>query len=381
MRYRYLATFNLDELLVFESMEEVSVLKRQSVTAALIAAVAVPIALCASAHADAGSDAIGPLADSTHAMFVGGTFEPTPSTAWVDAAYTNFLQPLGFAVGDGASNICDMTGTAACDAPLQVLTTPELLEEGPSTAATSADIVSAVEAEYAAGNMSATDPLTVFTYSQSAMAMSDAEARLSAAGIPEADLHLVMIGDGNTTAGVATNIYTDLEQLLGGGTSAADIAAGQDSTDALLYFVNEGQFAPAGTMYDGHILNGAGTENGVTPNDFYPTTIYTINTDGIADWQGDWNAALAQDNGSTGAALGSGIYNFLTTHLEYLGLTPAEVSAGTSTVDGLTTTVLIPDPTDWASAWATGLGDIMSSGGFWQSIAQSLQDVFNPAWG
>jgi len=356
-------------------------LKRHSFAAAIVGAAAIPIALCASAYADTGTDVVGPLTDSTHVMLVGGTFEPTPSTEWVDAAYTNFLQPLGLAVGDGASNICDMTGTAVCDAPLQVLTTPELLEEGPSTAATSSDIVSAVEAEYAAGDMSATDPLTIFTYSQSAIAMSDAEAKLSAAGIPEADLHLVMIGDGSTAAGVAPNIYTDLEELFGGGTSAADIAAGKDSTDALLYLVNEGQFAPAGTTYDGHLLNGAGTENVVTPNDLYPTTVYTINTDGIGDWQGDWDAALAQSNGNPLDALDSGIYHFLTTHLEYLGLTPAEIASGTSTVDGLTTTDLIPDPTDWAPSWATGLGVIASSGGFFDSITQSLQDIFNPAWG
>jgi hypothetical protein len=308
-------------------------------------------------------------------MFVGGTFEPTPSTEWVDAAYTNFLQPLGMAVGDGAANICDMTGTAVCDAPLQVLTTPELLEEGPSTLATSQDIVSAVEAEYAAGNMSATDPLTIFTYSQSAMAMSHAEAELMAAGIPQADLHLVMIGDGSTAAGVATNIYNDLVTLFGGGTT------GTDDTNALLYFVNEGQFAPAGTEYAGHLLNGAGTLNSVTPDNLYPTTIYTINTDGIADWQEDWDAAMAADNGNPWDALGSSIYHFLTTHIEYLGLTPAEVAAGTSMVDGLTTTDLIPDPTDWTSAWATGLADIASSGGFLNSILESLQDIFNPAWG
>src|SRR6185437_14024080 len=152
-------------------------------------------------------------------------------------------------------------------------------------------------------------------------------------------------------------IYTDLEELFGGGTTAADIAAGKDPTDALLNFVNEGQFAPAGTTFDGQPLNGAGTLDGVTPNDLYPTTIYTIDTDGIADWQEDWDAALAQDNGNTLDALGSSVYHFLTTHLEYLGLTPAEVAAGTSTVDGLTTTITIPDPSDWAPAWATGLAD------------------------
>ena len=318
----------------------------------------------------------GALASSDHAMFIGGTFEPTPSTSWVSAAETNYLDPLGFTgPAASASTICDMSGTSPCDAPLQVLTTPELLEEGPSTAIDVKTIVSAVETEYAAGNFSAADPLTIFSYSQSAMAMSVAEAQLAAAGIPKGALQLVMIGDPSTANGVATNIYADLVQLFGGGTG------GTNATNELLYLVDEGHYAPAGTTTsDGHALIGAGTQNIETPNDLYNTTIYTINTDGVGDWQADWNAALAADNGNAGDALGSGLYHFLTTHLEYLGLTPAEVADSTTTTDGLTTTITIADPTNWTTAWANGLNEIMGSGGFWQSIGQSLQDIFNPAF-
>lgn len=336
-----------------------------------------------SAHAEltllSASDV---LSSSDHAMFVGGTFEPTPSVAWVNDA-EKFLDPLGFAgPAASASTICDMSGTSPCDAPLQVLTTPELLEEGPSTAITTTDIVKAVEAEYDAGNMSASDPLTIFTYSQSAMAMSDAEAQLSAYGIPAADLRLVMIGDPSDANGVATNIYNDLVTLFGGGT------AGTNTTNALLYMVNEGHYAPAGTTYQGHPLIGAGTENGVTPNDLYNTTVYTLTdttpggtaSDGVADWQVDWNNALAANNGNAWSALGSALYAFVTTHVEYLGLTPTEIADQTSSVDGMTTTIDIANPTNWTSAWAAGLGDIMGTGGFWTSIQESLQDIFDPAY-
>lgn len=348
---------------------------------AIIGRGAVPIPL--SSHADATLlSADGVLSDSTHAMFVGGTFEPTPSTAWVAAA-ENYLDPLGFAgPAASASTICDMSGTSPCDAPLQVLTTPELLEEGPSTAITTTDIVNAVEAEYKAGDMSATDPLTIFTYSQSAMAMSDAEDQLSAYGIPAGDLRLVMIGDPSDANGVATNIYNDLVTLFGGG------ATGTNTANGLLYMANEGQYAPAGTTYDGHPLIGAGTESGVTPNDLYNTTVYTLTdttpggtaSDGVADWQVDWNNALAANNGNAWSALGSALYGFVTTHVEYLGLTPAQIADQTSSVDGLTTSLDITNPTNWTSAWATGLGDIMGTGGFWTSIQDSLQDIFNPAY-
>ena len=89
-----------------------------------------------------------PLLGSTNAIFLGGTAEPTPSTAYVEAAESLYLEPLGFS---GGTSICDMVFTAPCDAPLQVLTTPEVFEFGPSSLQDETDIVSAVEAEYAAG--------------------------------------------------------------------------------------------------------------------------------------------------------------------------------------------------------------------------------------
>ena len=198
--------------------------------------------------------------------------------------------------------------TAPCDAPLQVLTTPEVFEFGPSSLQDETNIVYAVEAEYNAGDMSATDPLTVFAYSQSVIAASAAEKVLSQDGVPQDDLHFVFIGDPSDANGIATNIYADLVQLFGGGTTGTTL------TNDVLPAINEDQFAPGGLLA------------GDTPDDLYQTTVYTIDTDGVADWQEDWNAALAADNGNTLDALGSGIYHFFTTHVEYLGLTPAEVA-------------------------------------------------------
>src|ERR1700733_7105604 len=336
--------------------------KTLQVVAPVVGATGVSIALSMSAHADV--DVSDPLSDSTNAIFLGGTAEPTPSTAYVDAAEKLYLEPLGFSA---ASSICDMVGTAPCDAPMQVLTTPEVFEFGPSSLQDETDIISAVEAEYAAGDMSATDPLTVFAYSQSVIAASAAE-KVLAATIPQDDLHFVFIGDPSDANGIATNIYADLVQLFGGGTTGTTL------TNDVLTAINEDQFAPGGSLV------------GDTPDDLYQTTIYTIDTDGVADWQEDWNAALAADNGNTLAALGSGIFHFFTTHVEYLGLTPADVASGVATTDDLTTTITIPDGSDpgtlindttaLVDAFAHGIAD----SGDLTALLETVEDLFNPAY-
>ncbi len=121
-------------------------------------------------------------------------------------------------------------GNAPCDAPLQVLTTPEVFEFGPSSLQDETDIISAVEAEYAAGDISATDPLTVFAYSQSVIAASAAE-KVLAATIPQDDLHFVFIGDPSDANGIATNIYSDLVQLFGGGTTGTTLTERRSHRD------------------------------------------------------------------------------------------------------------------------------------------------------
>lgn len=61
-----------------------------------------------------------------------------------------------------------MDGTDPCSAPLQVLTTPELLQQGHSTLTGASNLVLAVENALTAnpGAYSAEHPLTVFGYSQ-----------------------------------------------------------------------------------------------------------------------------------------------------------------------------------------------------------------------
>ncbi|MGA8329744.1 MAG: PE-PPE domain-containing protein, partial [Mycobacterium sp.] len=147
--------------------------------------------------ASAFGDADDPLSGSDTAIILGGTLESTPSTSFAQAAENLYLHPLGFDDGATYSTVCDMVGTDPCAAPLQVLTTPELIQESPSTLTDADDVTLAVENEFTAhpGAFTAEDPLTIFGYSQSATAESIAMTRLDEAGIPQDDLHFVFLGD------------------------------------------------------------------------------------------------------------------------------------------------------------------------------------------
>src|SRR5271169_4308717 len=223
----------------------------------------VGVASAASLQA-AQADADDPLAGSGTAIIVGGTFEPTPSTAFAQAAEDLYLHPLGFDDGATYSTVCDMVGTDPCAAPLQVLTTPELIQQGPSSITAADDVALAVENEFTAnpGAFSASDPLTIFGYSQSATAESIAMSQLEADGIPSADLHFVFIGDPSLPDGVWPNLVPDLDSIFG-----------SSLTNTILTDVG----------LDGFLGN-------LTPDDIYPTTIYTLAGDGVADFQQDFES-------------------------------------------------------------------------------------------
>jgi PE-PPE domain len=178
----------------------------------------VGVAGLVSAHAAHADDTLlGPLAGSDTAIILGGTFESTPSTAFAHAAENLYLHPLGFDAGAMSSTVCDMVAAGPCAAPLQVLTTPELIQQGPSSITAANDVVLAVQNEFSVypDRFSATDPLTIFGYSQSATAESIAMAKLDADGnIPMDELHFVFIGDPSLAeTGVWPNLVTDLDGI------------------------------------------------------------------------------------------------------------------------------------------------------------------------
>jgi hypothetical protein len=271
-----------------------------------------------AAHAD--ETLLPALAGSDTAIILGGTTEPMPSTAFAQTAEDLYLHALGFDGGATGSTVCDMIATDPCSAPLQVLTTPELIQQGPSSLTAADDVVLAVRNEFDAnpGVFDADHPLTIFGYSQSATAESIAMARLAEDGIPKDDLHFVFIGDPSLAeTGAWPNLVTDLDGLFG-----------TSLTNTLLTDFG----------FDGVLGN-------VTPDDIYPTTIYTLDGDGVADFQPDFNS---------GGLLAT-VYGLFVTHVEYLGLTPAEIADATTTVDNMITNIDIPDNFNDATAWLSAV--------------------------
>ncbi|MBS9534118.1 PE-PPE domain-containing protein [Mycobacterium sp. M1] len=284
----------------------------------------------------------GPLAGSMTALIMGGTTEPTPSPEYARTVEELFLNPLGFNGGSLDSTVCTMDGTDPCSAPLQVLTTPELIQQGPSSLTGASNIVLAVENEFAAhpGAFDADHPLTIFGYSQSATAASIAMERLDALGIDHNALHFVFIGDPSAPTGVWQGIE-----------AAMDATLGKDLTNWLL--TTFGMTEVLGNQ---------------TPTDLYPATIYSLPDDPVPNWD-----AVYEKDGLWG-----GLLSILGPHVEYLGLTPDQVADATTVTDGLLNFVNINgDDINGLQAWldAVFVGGAANSGIF-QSIADSLQLLF-----
>jgi hypothetical protein len=156
------------------------------------------VALCSAAVALAGAanaDNSDFLSGSTNALILGPTGIPTPDAAYISDAENLYLDPNGY---DGTT------------ASTLALTTPETTSLS-SVPQGENDLINAVVADYAAGDMGCntsgvcSDPLTIFTYSQSSAIASLAEQQLAKDGIPADALRFVMLGANPT--GVPDNLY------------------------------------------------------------------------------------------------------------------------------------------------------------------------------
>jgi hypothetical protein len=282
----------------------------------------------------------GPLSGSDTAIIVGGTIEPTPSTAFAQTVENLYLHPLGFDDGATYSAVCDISGTDLCGAPLQVLTTPELLQQGPSALTGASDIVQAVENELDnnPGVFSAEDPLTVFGYSQGAEAESLAMTQLAQDGVPSDELHFVFIGDPSAPEGIWANVEPDLDALIG-----------PSNANAVINLLDP--------------IFGLKEAIGVlTPADLYPTTVYTLAGDAVADFQADYNS---------GGLLG--ILGGIAVHASYLGLTASEVADASTSASGDITNVDITGPFDELGAITGALDNGLLSSGLLQSLFDSFE--------
>jgi hypothetical protein len=221
-----------------------------------------------------GTGADSPLGDGT-ALLMGGTSIPQPSQLYLDAADTLYLAPRGF------------TGT------LQSLFTPE--DASPTSESRGEQILdSTILQDFDKGDLSATNPLVVFGYSQSASISSAVMRELNGQGVPSQDVHFVLIGDPNSPAGgsevVTSHLYPQYLQ-----------------------------------------------DNVATPNDLYPTDVYTHEYDGVADFPRYPIDLLSDLNASLG---------FIYEHGTYLSLTPQDIADAialpTSSADTMVNYYIIP---------------------------------------
>jgi hypothetical protein len=200
---------------------------------------------------------------------------PAENQEYADVANALYLEPNGF------------HGTAT------VYLTPDTGNEVQNVEPGVHALEQTIEAEYAAGDLSPADPLYVFGYSAGAVEEGLAEHQLAADGIPTADLNFVMVGDSASAEGGFLNtVISSLPESL------------QQPTTELFALV--GLTPP---------VLGA-----TTPDNLYPTEVYSLTGDGWPNWDD-----------------GANIYGMFTEHLEYLGLTPAEIASATQTTDGMTT--------------------------------------------
>lgn len=256
-----------------------------------------------AAHADTGSGADF-LDGSTHAIVMGPTFIPDPTIypGYIPGAVTEYLQPLGFSD----------TGTVT---PLITLESGNF---GPSIASGVDTLVHEIESEYSAGDFSTSDPLTVFGYSQSAVIASVAEQQLAADHIPLTDLRFVLIGD------AAANPPSGPTGLL-------------DTWGA----------TPFGEQLNA-FFGWSNLDNVTTPNDLYPTDVFTVANDFFAD-----TATPADFAANPLAALWQDFLGFFE-HGVYLGGLPeSEILTAIDTAgiaDGATTYFNLADPVNLLDA-------------------------------
>ena len=235
------------------------------------------------------------LGDGTALVF-GGTGVPIPPPQFVDAADTLYLQPLGF------------TGTAQpAFIPNEFYPTTGVksLELGTSLGQDQQIMVSDIESQIAAGGVSPENPVVVFAYSQGADAASLSMSELAQQGVPSDDVHFVLTADVQNPNGGFLNTF--------------DFPAG--NTSAFTAF--GAPFLPP------------------TPSDLYPTDIYTLEYDGLADFP-HYTTNLVSD---LNALLG-----FFLAHFTYQDLAPDQINnaillpgSEALTGEGLTDYFLIPN--------------------------------------
>lgn len=201
---------------------------------------------------------------------------PAMNQDWLDLSKELYLVPNGF----------PEDGTATF---LQV---PETYDLNASITGATDILVKEIESRWADGDFTAEDPLYVFGYSQANVAAGLAMERLAEqTDIPKDALHFVMVGDSAAEGGFLSGFMATLLQWVP--------EEWHDDVIKMVYQVAE-------------MMNIDSVIGLVTPNNLYTADIYTLSSDGFANW----------DDGHQ-------LSGMFSDHLAYLGLTPEEIASAT----------------------------------------------------
>lgn len=152
------------------------------------------------------------LDGSTDALVLGPTGIPTPPASYISSGMDLYLNPLGY------------EGTTDSTLALTLPNTFNFLRSVPEGQSI---LVNQILADYHAGDMGCdatgvcSDPLTIFTYSQSSLVAALSEQQLMDAGVPTDALRFVMLGA--NAASVPTNLYPTEIFNINGDVFVADV--------------------------------------------------------------------------------------------------------------------------------------------------------------
>lgn len=236
-----------------------------------------------------------PLGDGTALVF-GPSGVAVPPPQFVDAADTLYLQPNGFTGAAQSAFIPD---------GFFPLTGVKSLPYGASLLQDQPIMIAEIEKQLGRSGVSAANPVVVFGYSQSTTAASAIMQQLHDAGVPSDDVHFVLVGDTNIPNGGQLNTF--------------DFPAG--NTQPYI-----GGLIPFGPPQ---------------PSDLYPTDIYTLEYDGVADFPHYTTNLLSDLNADVAILLA---------HFTYLDLAPDQITKAillpgseALTGEGLTDYYMIPN--------------------------------------
>lgn len=206
---------------------------------------------------------------------------PAMNQNWLDLSKSLYLEPNGFPT-DGTATFLQVPETSDLNASISGGT--KILFDAIVQRWNDGD-----------GSFSSEDPLYIFGYSQSNVAAGLVMEQLAAqTDIPKDALHFVMVGDSAAEGGFLSGFLPTLLSWFP-----------ESWHDDVVRMVD--QFAEMM-----HIDSVLGL---VTPSNLFTTDVYTLSSDGFANW----------DDGHQMGGMFSD-------HLAYLGLSPEEIASATPTV-------------------------------------------------